>query len=42
MDELGDILSQSGFKIVEKYKVYAYTFCEDDKGYSILTAAMKE
>lgn len=42
MDELGDILSQNGFKIVEQFKVDAYTFSEDDKGYSILTAAMKE
>ena len=42
MDELGDILSQNGFKIVEQFNVDAYTFCEDAKGYSILTAAMKE
>ena len=42
MNELGDMLSKNGFKIVEQFKVDAYTFSEDDKGYSILTVAMKE
>lgn len=42
MDELKEILSKQGFKILEQHKIDAYTFHQDDKGYSILTVAMKQ
>ena len=42
MNDLSEMLSKNGFKVIEQHKVDAYTFCQDDKGYSILTAAMKE
>lgn len=42
MNDLNDILSKNGFKIIEQYKIDAYTFHQDDQGYSILTVAMKQ
>ncbi len=42
MNDLSEMLSTNGFRVVEQYKVNAYTFCREDKGYSILIAAMKE
>ena len=42
MTELSELLSHNGFEVVEQFKVDAYTFCRDDQGYSILTAAMKK
>lgn len=42
MNELREILSKQGFKTLEQHKIDAYTFNQDDKGYSILTVAMKQ
>ena len=42
MNDLDEMLSQNGFKVIEQHKMDAYTFNQDDQGYSILTVAMKE
>lgn len=42
MNDLNDMLSKNDFKIVEQHKIDAYTFHQDDQGYSILTVAMKQ
>ena len=42
MNDLNDILSKNGFKVIEQNKMDAYTFHQDDQGYSILTVAMKQ
>ena len=42
MIELKKMLSKNGFKVVEQRKIDAYTFHQDDAGYSILTVAEKE
>lgn len=42
MNDLNDILSKNSFKIIEQYKIDAYTFHKDEQGYSILTVAMKD
>jgi hypothetical protein len=42
MNDLNDILSKNNFKVIEQHKIDAYTFHQDDQGYSILTGAMKQ
>lgn len=42
MNDLNDMLSKNGFKVLEQHKIDAYTFHQDDQGYSILTVAMKQ
>lgn len=42
MNDLNDILSRNGFKVMEQHAIDAYTFQQDDQGYSILTVAMKQ
>lgn len=42
MNDLNEILSRNGFKVMEQHKIDAYTFHQDDQGYSILTVAMKQ
>ena len=42
MNGLNDILSKNNFKVIEQHKIDAYTFHQDDRGYSILTVAMKQ
>lgn len=42
MNDLNDILSKNGFKVIEQNKIDAYTFHQDDQGYSILTVAIKQ
>lgn len=42
MNDLNDILSKNGFKVIEQHKIDAYTFHLDARGYSILTVAMKQ
>jgi ubiquinone/menaquinone biosynthesis C-methylase UbiE len=42
MNELNDLLSKNKFKVIEQHKIDAYTFHQDNKGYSILTVAMKQ
>lgn len=42
MNDLNALLSKNKFKVIEQHKVDAYTFHQDDHGYSILTVAMKE
>lgn len=39
MNGLNDILSKNNFKVIEQHKIDAYTFHQDDRGYSILTVA---
>ncbi len=41
MNDLNEILSKNSFKVIEQHKIDAYTFREDNQGYSILTVAMK-
>jgi ubiquinone/menaquinone biosynthesis C-methylase UbiE len=42
MNDLNDLLSKNDFKVIEQHKIDAYTFRQDDQGYSILTVAMKK
>lgn len=42
MSDLNYILSKNDFKVIEQYKIDAYTFRQDDQGYSILTVAVKQ
>lgn len=42
MNDLNAILSKNSFKVIEQHKIDAYTFNQDDQGYSILTVAMKQ
>ena len=41
-NDLNEILSRNSFKVVEQHKIDAYTFHQDDQGYSILTVALKQ
>jgi len=42
MNDLNNMLSKNGFKVIEQHKIDAYTFRQDDQGYSILTVALKQ
>jgi ubiquinone/menaquinone biosynthesis C-methylase UbiE len=42
MNDLNGILYKNGFKVIEQHKIDAYTFHQDDQGYSIKTVAMKQ
>lgn len=42
IESLNELLLRNGFKVIEQYKIDAYTFQQDDAGYSILTVAMNQ
>ncbi|MDP1574403.1 MAG: class I SAM-dependent methyltransferase [Coxiellaceae bacterium] len=42
MNEIKNMLAKNGFKVIEQDKIDAYTFHQDDAGYSILTVAEKK
>jgi 2-polyprenyl-3-methyl-5-hydroxy-6-metoxy-1,4-benzoquinol methylase len=41
MNELRHVLEKNNFQVVEQFKIDAFTFKRDDKGYSIMTVAQK-
>lgn len=41
MNELRHVLEKNNFQVLEQFKIDAFTFKRDDKGYSIMTVAQK-
>jgi 2-polyprenyl-3-methyl-5-hydroxy-6-metoxy-1,4-benzoquinol methylase len=41
-NQIRELLSRNGLKLLEQHKIDAYTFQKDDSGYSILTVARKK